>query len=126
MKEVLKNYSIELILLRQLSAYLGVAIVYINPDGLVVFYNEPTGLLLKRPIREMEDMIHWSEFFKVSDPIVKSEFPVWRVLSNKKPVVGQHKGLLEDIEKPLYLCAIPMIGLGGRFLGVVAMLWEFK
>jgi PAS domain-containing protein len=48
--------EIEMILVRQLASYLAMPIFVVDPQGTLVFYNEPAELLLGRRFEETGEM----------------------------------------------------------------------
>jgi PAS domain-containing protein len=122
---------IELILLKQVASYLALPIFIVNPDGDLLFYNEPAEHILGCRYDERGEMPLdvWSVLFtpqtERGDPMPPEELPLVVTLSERRPVHGGfHIVGLDGARRHLSVTAIPIIGLGERFLGAVALFWE--
>ena len=123
---------IELILLKQVASQLALPIFLVNPEGDLLFYNEPAELILGRrydetrraPARGVER---------------RSSHPRTRTASRSRPSTSRscassrerrpvHGGFaitgLDGVRRMLSVTAVPIVGLGDRFLGAVALFWE--
>ena len=125
------QHEIEIILARQLASYLAVPIFLVDPDGTLLFYNEPAEVILGRRFEETGAMPldEWSEVFQPIDedgsPLAPSELPIVIALREGRPAhrgFGIHglDGKLRSIEATSY----PLIGQAGRQLGAIAVFWE--
>ena len=61
-----RQQAIEMILTRQLASYLALPIFVVDPEGILVFYNEPAEPILSRRFDETGamPMSEWSTIFK--------------------------------------------------------------
>lgn len=125
--------EVEVILARHLAEYLAMPIFIVNPDGDLIFYNEPAEMILGRHYSETGVMpaSEWSSVFQPVDsagnPLPAQELPLVIALSERRPahkVFSIHglDGNLHEIE----VTAFPLIGLANRFLGGIAVFWETK
>jgi PAS domain-containing protein len=122
---------IELILLKQVATHLVLPIFLVNPEGDLLFYNEPAEQILGRRFDETGEMSLevWSVLFKPEsaegDPLAPERLPLVMALSDRKPAHGSFDIVgLDGKRRSLLVTAIPIIGLADRFLGAVALFWE--
>jgi len=123
--------EIEVILARHLAEYLAMPIFIVNPDGDLIFYNEPAETILGTRYAETGVMPaeEWSTVFHPMDQngvlLPPDELPLMIALSKRHPA---HKifwiegldGVLREIE----VTAFPLVGQAARFLGAIAIFWE--
>lgn len=124
---------IELILMRQLAGYLAMPIFVVDPEGNLLFYNEPAEALLGRRFDEAGPMpaAEWSTVFLPRDaegaPIPPEGLPLMIALQKYQPAhrtfwITGHDG----VARQLGVTAFPLEGLGGRHLGAVALFWGLE
>lgn len=123
--------EVEVILARHLAENLALPIFIVDPQGNLIFFNEPaeavlglrfgdTGLL---PVSE------WSTMFEPVDqagaPIAPDELPLVIAMTHSRPA---HKGFwikgLDGKLRQIELTAFPLIGQSGRVSGAVSIFWE--
>jgi PAS domain-containing protein len=122
--------AIEVILMRQLASYLAMPIFVVDPDGNLLFYNEPAETLLGRPFDETSEMpmAEWSTAFEPLDedrrPLPPESLPLVIALRRREPA---HKTIhitgLDRVARQIEVTAFPLVGQGGRLLGAAAMFW---
>ncbi len=122
---------IEIILARHLSSYLAMPIFIVDPDGTLLYYNEPAELILGQRFDETGEMPanQWSTIFTPTDSegvvIQPEELPLMIALSKRKP---SHKSFFiksfDGQQRNIHVTAFPIMGLGKRFLGGLAIFWE--
>lgn len=122
--------EVEIILMRQLASYLSMPIFVVDPDGTLLFYNEPAEALLGRQFDEAGEMpmSEWSTIFSPSDetgrPLRPDELPLVSALQNGQParraiwITG-----LDGVSRKIDIIAFPLVGQGHRLLGAAAILW---
>jgi PAS domain-containing protein len=122
--------EIELILTRQLAATLELPIFMVDPDGLLLFYNEPAERLLGQRFEEAATAADsWTRSFQPIDerdqPLPPEALPLMRALAERRPVhsVFRITGL-DQVRRELDVLAFPLIGQADRFVGGVALFWE--
>lgn len=125
--------EIEVILARHLSEYLFMPIFIVNPDGDLVFYNEPAEAILGKNYGETGIMpaSEWSTIFEPvtadGKPIPAEELPLVMALRDRRPA---HKVIwirgLDGILREIEITAFPLIGQADRFLGGIAIFWETR
>ena len=123
--------AIELILARQLASYVALPVFIVDPDGLLLFYNEPAEHILGRRFAETGELplAEWATLFRPTDeagnPLSEDELPLVIALRERKPA---HRSLyiqgLDGHRRLIDVTAFPLIGQMRRFLGGVALFWE--
>ena len=122
---------IEIILLRELADHLSTAIFVVDPDGALVFYNEPAEGLLGRRYDETGSLAldEWSTIFKPTNgrgvPLAPEKLPLAIALAEHRPTQGRIwiRGL-DGVRRRLEIAALPLRGQWGDELGAVAIFWE--
>ena len=118
-------HPIQIILTRQLAGYLSVPTFLVDPNGTLLFYNEPAEVLLGRRFDETGAMPaeEWSTIFAPVDqegqPIPPAELALMIALHERLFIRG-----LNGVRRHLEVVAIPILGIQGEFLGAVALFWE--
>jgi PAS domain-containing protein len=125
--------DIELILMRQLASCLGVAIFIVDPDGSLVFFNEPAEMLLGRRFEETGEMPsgELSSLFSPEDgrgmPLPSEDMPITVALRDRRPVIGRFSiTSLDSVRRQVEVTAIPLIGQARRNLGAIAIIRETR
>ena len=123
--------AVELILMRQLASYLAVPIFLVDPEGNLLYYNEPAERLLGRRYDETGELpvTEWSTVFTPTTPdgrrLPPEEVPLAVALQKWHPA---HRRLvirgLDGVARRIAVTALPLEGQGGRRLGAVAIFWE--
>jgi PAS domain-containing protein len=127
------GYPIQLILMRQLAGYLSVPVFLVDPDGNLLFYNEPAEMILGRRFDETGKMSaeEWSAAFTplddASQPIAPKDLPLRITLAQHRPAYRRLflRGL-DAVHRYIEVASIPIAGLQGEFLGAVAFFWEIS
>ncbi len=123
--------KLEIILMRQLADSLSFPIFLTDPQGNLLFYNEPAEELLGRRFEETGAMPveEWSTIFKPMDehrePIPPEQLPLVKTLQEQKPAHATFwiESLKGEINK-ISVTSMPLIGRPDRFVGAVAFFWE--
>ena len=123
-------HDIELILSRQLAECLTTAIFIVDPEGNLLFYNEPAEDILGKKFEDTGEMpvAEWSTIFKPLDDhavaLAPEELPLVKTLTTQKPAHGSFWiKSLEGVNHKLMVTSYPIIGRAKRFLGAVAIFW---
>ncbi|TNE62319.1 MAG: PAS domain-containing protein [Bacteroidetes bacterium] len=123
--------QIEMILSRQLADCLSIPVFLTDPEGNLLFYNEPAEELLGKRYEETGRMpvSEWSTIFKPVDetgsPLAPEELPLVKTLSQQQPAHGTFWiESLTGIRNKISVTAYPIIGRPDRFLGAVAIFWK--
>ena len=127
------GHPIQIILARQLAESLSVPLFLVDPEGTLLFYNEPAEAILGRRFDETGAMSadQWALAFTPRDdhgkPIPAEELPLMIALTKQRPAYGQlHIKGLDGIDRHIEAAAIPITGLQGDFLGAAALFWEIS
>lgn len=123
--------EIEMILMRQLATYLAMPIFIVDPNGNLVFYNEPAEAILGRHFDETGEMpaAEWATIFTPVDDtgnlIPQDQLPLIIALRDKKPA---HKSFwimgLDKVTRFIEVTAFPLTGEAGRDIGALAIFWD--
>jgi PAS domain-containing protein len=127
----MSQHEIEVILARHLAECLAMPVFIVNPEGDLVFYNEPAEAILGQNYTETGTMPanEWATIFNPVDQEGKSlspeELPLMIALKKHHPAhklfwIRGKDGISREIE----VTAFPLIGQAERFLGAVAIFWE--
>jgi PAS domain-containing protein len=123
--------AVELILMRQLASYLAMPIFLVDPEGNLLYYNEPAERLLGRRFDETGEMplAEWSTVFTPTAEdgslIPAEEVPLtialqkWHAAHRTLSIRG-----LDGVVRRIAVTAFPLEGQGRRRLGAVAIFWE--
>jgi PAS domain-containing protein len=124
---------IQIILTRQLAGYLSVPLFLVDPEGDLLFYNEPAEAILGQRFEETGRMpaARWSRVFTPVDeqdqPIPPAELPLMITLASRRPAYKRFfiKGM-NGVRRHIEVAAIPIAGLEHEFLGAIALFWELE
>ena len=125
--------EIEVILIRQLASYLAMPIVIVNPEGTLLFYNEPAEQLLAMRFEETGELTEdeWVNDLMLTDehgmPVAPEARPLVIALHEGRPahktMWGQGRdGVRRHVEGDSLSPDRP----DGCALGAVAIFWEVK
>jgi PAS domain-containing protein len=123
--------AIEIILMRQLASSLATPIFVVDPEGTLLFYNEPAEALLGRRFDEAGEMPfgEWATAFVPQDerggPVAPESLPLAIALRRRQPAYGRLR--ITDLtgqQRRIEIVAFPLQGQSGRFLGAVAIFWN--
>lgn len=123
--------EIEVILARHLASYLMMPIFLVDPDGNLLYYNEPAEIILGLRYDETGEMplTEWSTHFKPIDaagaPLAPDQLPLVIALSERKPAQNDFwiRGY-DQVTRHIQVMAFPLVGQANRFLGAIALFWE--
>lgn len=121
---------IELILLKQVSGYLATPMFLVDPNGKLLFYNEPAEEILGHRYEETGQMPleEWGTIFSPTDslgrPMPPEDLPLARALADHTPSQGSFfiQGL-DGVSRHISVTAMPLEGPGGAKLGALAVFW---
>lgn len=122
---------LEMILLRQLATHLASPVWILEATGELVFYNEPAEQLLGIQFEEVGPLVavELTEMFEVTEadgkPLAEADLPVVDALVNRTPANRLVRfRAKDDVWRLVEVLAVPIIGQGDRFIGVLAAFWE--
>lgn len=124
---------VEIILARQLASYLSVPIFVVDPDGDLLFYNEPAERIVGTRFDETGKMSmeEWTTVFEPTDedgvPVPPSELPLVSTLETRQPALRSLfiRGLDGELRR-ITTVSVPLLAQGKRFVGGLAFFWEVK
>ena len=127
------THPIQIILTRQLAAYLSVPVFLVDPDGNLLFYNESAEVIFGKRFEETGAMPpeEWASasthFDDEGQSILPEDLPLMVTLASKRP---SHKRLhikgMDGTLRHVEITSIPIAGLQGEFLGAAALFWELS
>lgn len=125
--------EIEVILARHLASYLSMPIFIVDPQGSLIYYNEPAETVLGRRFEETGEMplAIWSTMFSPIDeagaPFAPDALPL-AVALNKRQTSNARFWIrgLDGIQRHIEVTAFPLIGQGDRYLGAIALFWGLE
>lgn len=125
------QHSVEVILTRQLASYLAMPIVIVDPDGTMVFYNEPAETILGSRFEDTGELSFetWTTTFHAADdggePIKPDEFPLTIAFRERR---ASHKTFhiraLDGRLRTIAVTAFPLTSHGDFGYGAAAIFWE--
>lgn len=124
-------HQIEIILSRQLADCLTVPVFIVDPEGTLIFYNEPAEEILGKKFQDTGPMPigDWGTLFLPHDEdgkdIPPEELPLVQTINNKVPA---HKTFwikaLNGKSTKISVTSIPIIGRSKNFSGAMAIFWD--
>ena len=124
-------HEIEIILSRQLADCLTVPVFIVDPEGTLIFYNEPAEEILGKKFQDTGPMPigDWGTLFFPQDEdgkdIPPEELPLTQTIQNKVPA---HKTFwikaLSGKSTKISVTSIPIIGRSKNFSGAMAIFWD--
>lgn len=123
--------AVEVILTRQLASYLAMPVFVVDPEGTLLYYNEPAEVLLGHRYEESGELTAdvWSTIWEAraddGRPLPPEELPLMTALTHRQPA-HRHMSItgLDGLPRRIEVTAFPLEGQGGRHLGAVAVFWE--
>ncbi len=123
--------EIEVILARHLASYLALPIFIVDPQGALIYYNEPAAEILGQSFAETGEMPlgEWATVFKPTGedgtPFAPEALPLTIAL-NKRQTNNARFWIcgLDQVRRHIEVTAFPLIGQENRYLGAVALFWE--
>ena len=123
--------QVEVILARHLAENLALPIFIVDPEGNLIFFNEPAEAVLGLRFGDtgLLPASEWSTMFQPVEqdgtPIVPEQLPLMIAMMHGHPA---HKGFwIRGLDKKLRqieLTAFPLIGQSNRITAAVAIFWE--
>ena len=122
---------IEVILTRQLASTLTMPVFLVDPDGTLVFYNEPAEAVLGMRFEETGEMpadewaAMWDPTVEDGRPLAPARLPLMIALAERRPAHGEFwiRGL-DGGRRRIEATAFPLMRPADQFLGAVVIFWE--
>jgi PAS domain-containing protein len=121
---------VELIVLKQVASYLATPIFLVDPEGNLLYYNEPAELVLGLRFDETGEMTmeEWSSLFvpenEDGSPKPAEELPLVIALRERRPA---HASFLitglDGTRRSIAATAFPLVAQSGHDLGAVSLFW---
>jgi len=125
--------EVEVILARHLAEHLALPMFIVDPQGNLIFFNEPAEAVLGLRFGDtgLLPASEWSTMFEPVDqagkPIAPEELPLMIAMTQSHPA---HKGFwirgLDAKVRQIELTAFPLVGQSGRISGAVSIFWEVR
>jgi len=122
---------IELILARQFGDTMSLPVFIVDPEGNLLFYNEPAEKILGLRFGETGRMVlnEWTTAFSPTNaegkPLSPEDLPLVQTLGNHKPARGSfYINNLKGKKHHLKVTSIPIEGRPKKFLGAMAIFWN--
>lgn len=125
------QWEIEIILARHLAENLALPMFIVDPEGNLIFYNEPAEVVLGLRYNETGTMPaqEWTTIFHPMDhegqPLMPEELPLMIATMKRHPA---HRSFwihgLDEAMRQIEVTAFPLLAQAGRFLGAIAIFWE--
>ena len=125
--------ELEIILTQQFADSLSLPVFLTDPEGNLLFYNEPAEEILGRRYEETGSLPvkKWASIFKPKDnegkPLEPAQLPLVQTLNERKPAHGSF--WIESLNGQKYFLSVtsfPIIGRANRYLGAMAVFWKDK
>lgn len=122
---------LEIILARQFADSLNMAIFIVDPEGNLIFYNEPAEEILGIRFGETGSMPvdKWAAMFTPTDadgkPLPPEALPLVETLATQKPAYGSiYIDSKKDERYAITISSLPISGRPNRYLGAMAIFWR--
>ncbi len=125
--------EVEVILARHLASYLAMPIFIVDPQGSLIYYNEPAESILGRRYEETGELPlqEWTTAYSPTDeagqPFAPDALPLAIALDQRKTASARFwiRGL-DAVRRHIEVTAFPLIGQDNRYLGAIALFWELE
>jgi hypothetical protein len=121
-----------LILTRDLAASLATPTFVVDPEGTLIFYNEPAETVLGEKYKDAGELApdEWGTMWapedsRTGDKLSLEELPLWIALNDRRPawrrlcITG-----LDGVRREIEIMAVPLIARADELVGAVAIFWE--
>jgi PAS domain-containing protein len=126
------EHNLVLILARGLASSIATPMFLVDPEGTVVYFNEPAEGILGQSYAEAGELSsdEWGTMFYPEDPetgekIPREALPLMIALAERRPahlsmvITGQ-----DGVRRAIALTAFPLFARTDEFVGAVAIFWE--
>ena len=129
--EKTQQRNLVLILARELAANSATPMFVVDPDGTLVFFNEPAEQVLGRSFAETGALgpDEWGSMFSPvgtdGKPIPIDELPLTKAMRDLQPghlemsIIG-----MDSERRKIAVTAFPLFARANEFVGAVAIFWE--
>jgi len=123
------QHDLLLLLARDLATNLATAVLIVDRDGRLVFYNERAEDLLGQPFSkarldpESQDDLDVTDLD--DDPLPRERWPITVAVREQRPAHGSLRLRTGDGERrELAVTAFPLLGVAGDIVGACSIFWE--
>jgi PAS domain-containing protein len=127
-----EEHNLVLILGRGLASSIATPMFLVDPDGTLVYFNEPAESILGQSFAETGELSpeEWGTRFYPEDPdsgekLDSDDLPLTQALVGRHPA---HRGLvitgLDGVRRNIAVTAFPLFARTDEFVGAVAIFWE--
>jgi PAS domain-containing protein len=126
------EHNLVLILARGLASSIATPMFLVDPDGTLVYFNEPAEGILGTTYAESGELEpqEWGTMFYPEDPetgakLPTEELPLARALAEQRPahrimaITGR-----DDVRRTIAVTAFPLFARTDEFVGAVSIFWE--
>jgi len=126
-----RHKSLLLILARELAANVATPIFVVDPDGTLVFYNEPAEAVLGASFATSGELSfdEWGARWAPSDPDGKAiepyDLPLAQAFREKR---AAHAPMwitaLDGVRRLISVTSVPLLGPEDELMGAIAIFWQ--
>jgi PAS domain-containing protein len=126
-----RHKSLLLILARELATNLATPVFVVDPDGTLVYYNEPAEAVLGATFASTGELSfgEWGERWNPSDPngdvIEPRDLPLAQAFRDKR---AAHAPMwitgLDGERRLIAVTSVPLLGPDDELMGAVAIFWQ--
>jgi hypothetical protein len=123
--------SIEALLTIEWCSHLSTPVFVVEPNGALLFYNEPAEVLLGThfedtgPLEQGQWATKWDPTDVNGDHLHPGDLPLVKTLTSGEPSQGDLWIVASDgVRRHLAVTAIPIVGTHGVTFGAAAIFWE--
>jgi PAS domain-containing protein len=131
MVERTKSKHLVLILARELAANVATPMLIVDPDRVLVYFNEPAEELLGETFASTGEMSvsKWGATHEPhrldGEPYPLEEFPLTTALHDHRPASDAVRFTGGDgVKRTVVVAAYPLLAQSSEFAGAVALFWE--
>ena len=129
--EKTQQRNLVLILARELASNSATAMFVVDPEGTLIFFNEPAEHVLGKSFAETGPLspTEWGRMFAPVDedgkPIPLDLLPLTKTMRDLEPGHMEFKITgLDEVERKIAVTAFPLFARANEFVGAVAIFWE--
>jgi len=126
------EHNLVLILARGLASSIATPMFLVDPEGTLVYFNEPAEGILGQSYAEAGELSsdEWGTMFYPEDPetgekIPREVLPLMIALAERRPA---HRSMVitaqDGVRRGIALTAFPLFARTDEFVGAVAIFWE--
>ncbi|HVM12289.1 MAG TPA: hypothetical protein VM638_07430 [Actinomycetota bacterium] len=126
------EHNLVLILARGLASSIATPVFLVDPEGTLVYFNEPAEGILGQSYADSGSMTleEWGTRFRPIDPgsgtpIPPEDLPLGIALTHRRPAHGPlHIVGADGVAREIAVTALPLFAKSDEFIGAMAIFWE--